>query len=472
MAMRLHLGYAKMTRLIFLIFFCCPFSLIAQWGSPVKLSIHGISASLNENAGPCLAVSGDTLHVVWSDHRTLGYAIYYERSIDTGKTWSSAIPITDTTKQGTMPAIAVSGSTVHVVWMDNSTGQRVSLYKRSLDGGNTWGPVVWLDSISEFWPGIAASGTVVYATLNKSVATGNSEVFLRRSLDNGVTWEPTQQISNATGRSEDPSIAVQGSYVHLVWNDNRNGNMQIYYRRSTDWGVTWGPETSLINGGAMSYCPMICLNNSNADVPCGDTRYGNYDIFLKQSDDYGTTWGTEQRLTSDLNSDVYPYMVRDASKIHIVYDQFSQGGWYLYSGDGGASWDSSVYIGDGLQFFIGYTGCILHVIWSDSGSIYYKRNPTGNCGPAGIGNIASEKTRVLVYPDPFTSEAKMCLQSHARIDNAIVKVFDFLGREVLSKPFGNDQTILLSKNKLSIGLYFYKVLQEKKIIATGKFTIE
>src|ERR1039457_421254 len=360
MATKLLPGFNGIFRLIIFFILFHPFLVSAQWGLPVKLSILARLASLNENANQCLAVKGDTLNVAWSDHRTQGYAIYYERSMDAGTTWVSAVPITDTNGHATMPAIAVSGLTVHVVWMDSTLGHRASFYKRSLDGGNTWGPVVILDSNTSFWPGIAASGPRVYATINNNITSGNSEVFLRRSIDNGTTWEPEQQISNAQGRSEDPAIAVQGTYVHLVWNDNRNGNMQIYYKLSMDSGVTWGPETSLINAGAMSYCSMICLNDSNADVPCGDTRAGTYDIWLKQSSDFGTTWRNDLQLTNDPDVEVYPYMVRDGLKLHLVYDKFNFGGWYLYSGDGGATWDSAVYLANGLQFFIGYTGCKLH----------------------------------------------------------------------------------------------------------------
>ena len=445
--------------------------LIAQWGPPVKLSIHGKSAVLNENANQCMAVNGDTLNVVWSDHRTNGYAIYYERSTDSGMTWDPAVPVTDTAGKATMPAIAVSGLTVHIVWMDSIQGHRASYYRHSLDGGNTWGPVVVLDSNTTFWPGIAANGPKVYATINNNLTSANSEVFLRRSVDNGTNWEPEQQISHANGRSEDPAIAVQGDNVKLVWNDNRNGNMQIYYCSSTDAGVTWGPETSLINGGAMSYCPMICLNNANADVPCGDTRYGNYDIFLKHSDDLGVDWQLEQRLTTDLNTDVYPFMVRDGQKIHIVYDQFGQGGWYLYSGDGGSTWDSSVYMGNGLQFFIGYTGCILHVIWADSSTVYYKRNPTGNCVTAGVRNFATDKKLVTVYPNPFTSQTTVEISSTGNVGTALIKVFDANGQELLSKSFGKARRITINKEELQPGVYFYQVFQNKGIIATGKIMV-
>src|SRR6185436_12293672 len=104
---------------------------------------------------------------------------------------------------------------------------------------------------------------------NKEIAVGNTEVFFRRSIDNGITWETEQQLSNAIGRSEDPAIAVQGSYIHLSWNDKRSGIMNIYYRRSSDAGITWGPETQLTTTD--SYTSMVSLDSASVDVPYGNT---------------------------------------------------------------------------------------------------------------------------------------------------------------------------------------------------------
>jgi len=358
---------------------------VAQWSAAVNISPQAMAAGLDENANQCMAVSGDTIHAVWSDHRTNGYAIYYRHSVDTGLTWNTAVAITDTAGKASMPSIAVWGATVHVVWMDTLLGIRASYYKRSLDGGNTWGNKVLLDSNTAFWPGVAAYGSLVVITLNKQPTSTNSEVYIMRSLDNGATWGSEFQISNAAGRSEDPAIAIQGTYIHLVWNDNRGGGnvMKTYYRRSADSGATWGPETDLIDGGVFSYTPMICLNNSHADVANSDRRTGSFQIRIKQSADMGTTWTADTQVTigADTNG-LYPYLVRDDSQLHMVYSRFGTGGGprYIHSADGGATWIPSVSLGTGGQPFIAYTGCVLHVIFLNNGRIYYERNATGNTG--------------------------------------------------------------------------------------------
>ena len=86
---------------------------------------------------------------------------------------------------------------------------------------------------------IAASGDNVYVTWwdNK---TGNWEVFFARSTDNGETFDNAINLSNAMGRSEDSNIAASGDNVYVTWWDNKTGTREVYFRASTDNGETFG----------------------------------------------------------------------------------------------------------------------------------------------------------------------------------------------------------------------------------------
>jgi hypothetical protein len=92
---------------------------------------------------------------------------------------------------------------------------------------------------------IAASGDNVYVTWwdNK---TGNWEVFFARSTDGGETFDDTINLSNAKGRSEDANIAASGDNVYVTWWDNKTGTREVFFRASTDNGETFG-NTIMLN---------------------------------------------------------------------------------------------------------------------------------------------------------------------------------------------------------------------------------
>jgi hypothetical protein len=363
----------------------------AQWEPDRKLSTTDSAAGLNENMARCVVTCADTVHVIWCDTHNNGSAIYYKRSSDQGTTWGTDTRLSGTPGTADFPTLAVSGTNVHLAFRDQRTGRYGSYYKRSTDGGRSWGQDVFISDSSLFnwWPAIASVGPMVYVALN--LDTVNSEVYFRRSTDNGETWDTIQRISNAPGRSEDPCIAASDSNVHIVWNEFRHGgggHSEVYYRRSSDQGVTWGPETRLTDDTAMSYSPTVYPSGSNVDVAWEDNRDGNFEIYHKRSTDYGLTWGPDERLTTDSSPSAYPSIVADGANIHIVWFSLSGGAgvFYLHSSDGGASWDpiDTLVSGTCSSPFIDYAGPILHVIWRDTrdghGAIYYKRNLTGNVG--------------------------------------------------------------------------------------------
>ena len=48
-----------------------------------------------------------------------------------------------------------------------------------------------------------------------------------------------------------------GLYVHAAWHDNRDGNNEIYYKRSTDNGVNWDDVTRLTSDAGSSAGPSV-----------------------------------------------------------------------------------------------------------------------------------------------------------------------------------------------------------------------
>jgi len=79
---------------------------------------------------------------------------------------------------------------------------------------------------------------------------------------------------------------------------------------------------------------------------------------------------------------------------------------------------------------------------------------------------------VKLYPNPLTSQTIIEISSSEKPGNAILKVFDLVGQEILSSSFGNNDKVILSSDKLKNGIYFYKVFQKEKVISTGKMIVE
>ncbi|MBK6539068.1 MAG: hypothetical protein IPG09_15335 [Ignavibacteria bacterium] len=88
------------------------------------------------------------------------------------------------------------------------------------------------------------------------------------------------QLTNDPASSWNPSVTVSGSVVHVVWQDDRNGNTEIYYKRSIDEGGSWEADTRLTNNASSSVSPLsqylswLCMS-------WFDNRDGNEVIYYK-----------------------------------------------------------------------------------------------------------------------------------------------------------------------------------------------
>ena len=134
---------------------------------------------------------------------------------------------------------------------------------------------------------VAANGSVVHIVWFDLRDGGNSEIYYKRSTDSGENWGADTRLTNNADMSRFPSIAVSGSLVHVVWEDTRDGYTQIYYKRSTDGGINWGADTRLTNINAMSVETCVTVSNSDVHVVWVDDRDGNYEIYYKCSTDSG-----------------------------------------------------------------------------------------------------------------------------------------------------------------------------------------
>ena len=94
------------------------------------------------------------------------------------------------------------------------------------------------------------------------------------------TWTQDILLTEVDGEfSNQPDIASEGRYVHLVWQDTRDGDSEIYYRQRS--GGSWGAETRLTTNSGLSWSPCIARGpDGRLHVAWVDSRTGDHEIYL------------------------------------------------------------------------------------------------------------------------------------------------------------------------------------------------
>ncbi len=409
----------------------------SQWQPDVRLTNDPAESYTSFNSAWCIAARDSVVHLVWFDNRDGNFEIYYRRSTDGGISWGADTRLTNNSASSGNPSISVTGLVVHIAWHDFRNGTSEIYYKRSTDGGISWGADVRLTNnfdASEF-SSVSVSGSFVHVVW-QDFSDGDWEVFYKRSTDAGVSWSVDTRLTNDSINSFEPSVSVSGSVVHVVWYDFRHGQSEIYYKRSTDDGISWGVDARLTNDPAASGLPSISVSGSVVHVVWFDNRDGNYEIYYKHSTDGGLSWETDTRLTNNSAASNYPS--------------------------------------------VSVSGSVVHVIWTDlrdgNREIYYKRNPTGN--PVGIININSEIPKEFSlsqnYPNPFNPSTIIHFQLSINSFTSL-KIYDVLGREVAALV--NEQLnagtyeVDWSADNFPGGVYFYSLYVNGSLIKSRKMML-
>ncbi|MBK8550022.1 MAG: T9SS type A sorting domain-containing protein [Ignavibacteria bacterium] len=304
-----------------------------SWGADIRLTNN-----TGDSQYPSVSVSGSVVHVAWQDRRDGNFEIYYKRSTDAGVSWGADTRLTNGVFDSWHPSVSVAGSNVNIAWQDRRDVDDEIYYKRSTDEGVSWGADVRLTNnagVSAI-PSVSASGLYIHVVWDDT-RDGNAEIYYKRSTNGGESWGADTRLTNNSASSTSASVVVSDSVVHVTWQDRRD-EWEIYYIRSTDAGAGWGAETRLTNDAASSWYPNLSVSGSVVHIVWQERRDGNDEIYYKRSTDDGVSWESDTRLTFFVSGSGAwnPSVAVSGTVVHVVWNDYRIGSeiWYKHNPTG------------------------------------------------------------------------------------------------------------------------------------------
>jgi hypothetical protein len=209
---------------------------------------------------PKVAASGENLYVTWNigtpEDKTAGsndsgLGVFVVKGSDKGERFSKPYKLNENDQSVGETQVASSGNNSYVVWAGDPDKRIESnmFFSKSINSGNTFeqaaiiiqsmnnstNPVVTAEDGTSLNAEIAAHGNDIYIPWQNKAneADRNEEILLIRSTDKGSTFNASfvANLSNNSGISECPSIAISGNDIYVVWEDDTTGNHEILFKR-------------------------------------------------------------------------------------------------------------------------------------------------------------------------------------------------------------------------------------------------
>lgn len=313
---------------------------------PVRVNDRQLASAIQ--ARPALARdASDNLYAVWQNRRRGSLELndlFFARSSDGGQTWSASMPLTtDETPLADTPHALVAGAAgqVYVVWASQRNSLFFIFFSASSDGGATWtSPVPVNDPIPRVAvrlnPDLALDQNGHLYVAWQDNRNGNADIFVARSTDGGQTWSADVRVNDDTGaasQSQPSLVAGAEGRLHIVWHDTRTGIPAIFSASSSNGGQTWSANMQVDAGQVPVYNPRLMIDAEGTLYCAWCAQYGNAQIYAARSTSGGETWETAVRV-NDVDGTATPTRPRLAAD--------AVGNMYLAWGD-----DRNSQIGEG-----------------------------------------------------------------------------------------------------------------------------
>lgn len=205
--------------------------------------------------------------------------LFYRRSTNGGGTFGDTVRLDDSL--ATQPAIATNDENmVHIFYSKTDDYDSSYIhYKHSINGGNSWIDTILSsagDDAPIGWAVVAASGANNVHTFWRQAETFYSFIYTHSS-NGGAAWTPVQRLVDSlddvyipaldASALPVPSVAASGNVVHLVWQSPVDDSMaEVYYKRSADNGDNWSTNERLTNDTAYSLWPCVASSGNSVYV--------------------------------------------------------------------------------------------------------------------------------------------------------------------------------------------------------------
>ena len=277
------------------------------------------------------------------------------------------------------PSVAVSNDTVHCVYVNVGVH-----YSRSLDGGHTWGQareVSAQGTSGALTPSVSVNGSDVYIVWVQEVGGPSThELFYTKSNDSGTSFTAPVMLSGVTGHlTRDVKVLAYGDVIYVVWADDRDdpsaANQEVYLKRSDDRGTTWGSDQRITYAGWPSWHPWIGVVGNTVHLVWEDERLGGtHRIYYKRSMDKGATWTADLMISSPSIDVVEPSFSLQGQTLHAVWSMEPNDIQYRRSTDGGLTWEAirTIIGGDSIsrhEPFVKAFGNFVQVLWNQNGDL-------------------------------------------------------------------------------------------------------
>jgi hypothetical protein len=331
------------------------------------------------------------------------YSIFYAKSSDGGKTWTTPIVLANNALATDPVLVAGPENALYLAWgAETHAGAKGIYFRKSTDGGASWSPPKPVGTGPASYPGMALASDGRIHLVWSLKGPSYYDLVYRNSRDGGATWSAPKVLfrKSLTGRGASIAVEAQGR-IHIAWGDyfwNSSHTLctaDLFYSNSADQGKTWTDALNLSHTEKKNTWAGY-FSNPDMDI-AADAKggihlvYSNWDeVLYRKSVNGGESWLSPRNLSNTPNSSNYSnqprIVVDEKDRLMVIWAEFAHHACEdIYGRESinrGSAWGIGQNISSTKHFYgrpsIAADGSgNVHIAWDDSsygsGEVLYRK---------------------------------------------------------------------------------------------------
>lgn len=191
-----------------------------------------------------------------------------------------------------------SNDNIHITWADwrnYSNYNLTEIYYKKIDsdGNDLTGEIrlTDIDGKRSSQPSVSIDSENNVNIMWEDSRDGNENIYYKKLNNNGSELIDDLKITSELSRSQRPSMGIDNNdNIHLIWQDNRSSGWEIYYaalntkgvKLITDARATDSSGSALL--GSFSHPQIAVDSTGRIHMTWIDTRNGNHEVYYKFGD--------------------------------------------------------------------------------------------------------------------------------------------------------------------------------------------
>jgi hypothetical protein len=284
-----------------------------------------------------MSAESKNVYVVWADDTKLNKQIYFKKSDNGGNSFGEQMLLSYSNSNSYNQEISSFGDNVYIVWLEKiPNGPYQIMLTNSNDGGNTFSEPIVLseNAMAQTFPKVSAFDSHIYVTWNvEDQAKVKSGVYFISSIDNGMTFGNASKLNNEEKDFGEPQVASYANQVYVIWGGSETNMLKsLSFIKSNDYGKTFSNikkigETELGRLNEPSNVEIIADQNNRVFISWQDRMDISHkdEIFFASSTDRGESFSGVMNLSNNLDISECPSIIAVDDMVYATWEDLTPG---------------------------------------------------------------------------------------------------------------------------------------------------